>query len=268
MSIKTITSAANPTIKSIKALSQKKFRKQTNLFLAEGLKLVADGLAQDWHIDTLLFADIPGKNPPGLNKTISKALAKNAQIIQTNEATLANICRRDNPQMVLASFRQNIAPLAKFTPQRGQTYLALDRIRDAGNLGTIIRSCDACGVKKLILIGETTDPFSLEAVRATMGSIFALELYKTTEPEFIKLLAGHKFNAIGTCLTAQTDYRKLDYNNKTNMLLMGNESQGLSEPLVQSCTDLVKIPQQGLADSLNLSIATALMLYEIKRDIL
>ncbi|MDN5249044.1 MAG: RNA methyltransferase [Alphaproteobacteria bacterium] len=268
MNIKTINSTANPSIKALKTLALKKYRRQSGLFLAEGLKLVLSGLQQGWEISTLLFANAQAKNANLLNQTISKSLEQGAQIIQTSEVILGNICRRDNPQMVLASFKQRLHSLAKFQAKANETYLALDRIRDAGNLGTIIRTCDATGIKKLILIGETTDPFSVEAVRATMGSIFAIELYKASEEEFINFTRKNKFHTIGTYLTAQTDYRKLDYNNKINLLLMGNESQGLSENLAKSCQHLVKIPQSGMADSLNLSIATALMLYEIKRDVL
>jgi TrmH family RNA methyltransferase len=146
--------------------------------------------------------------------------------------------------------------------------VALDRVRDPGNLGTIIRTVDAVGAKGVILVGDTTDPYSLETVRATMGSLFSVPLARAREEEFLAWRKGCGARVVGTHLEGAIDYRIEDYGSGAVVLLMGNEQQGLPPSLAGTCDALVRIPQAGRADSLNLSVATGVMLYEIRRNAL
>ena len=129
----------------------------------------------------------------------------------------------------------------------------------------MIRTADAVGAAGVILVGETTDPFSIEAVRATMGSIFAVPLAKTAVDAFLAWRRDFSGLVIGTHLKGAVDYRKGGYGEGPVLLLMGNEQQGLPDSLAAACDRLVRIPQAGRADSLNLAVATGVMLYEIRR---
>jgi len=266
--VKEITSLANPIIKNLKQLSLKKYRDRDGLFLAEGLKLIIDALDQGWQLDTLVFAKSALGNK-ALGQTAARAKAAGGLIIATTNKIIAALTRRDNPQMVVGVFRQQWHNLDQLQGKAPGLYVALDRVRDPGNLGTIIRTCDAVGVKAVILIGETTDPYSLEAVRATMGSLFAVPLlHVRQEAAFLAWRGNFQGKIIGTHLQGAQDYRQINYQQESLILMMGNEQQGLSETLVPICDVLARIPQQGRADSLNLAVATGVMLYEIRRHIL
>ncbi len=270
--VKEVTSTANPIIKDIKALALKKNRDAQSLFMAEGLKLVTDAIDAGWQTDTLIHAAHMSAQPH-LQQIAARARAGGANILVVSDKVLAAIARRDNPQTVIGIFHQRwhpIGALEEHLSSGGDVVLALDRIRDPGNLGTIIRTADAVGAKGLILIGETTDPYSLEAVRATMGSIFQVPLARMSEADFIAWAghwAGRSGGRIaGTHLKGAVDYRSINWQEKPAVLLMGNEQQGLTDALARACSDVVIIPMSGLADSLNLAIATGVMLFEVRRE--
>lgn len=261
--IETVTSTANPKVKAIKALQLKKHRDEEKAFLAEGMKLVIDALEQGWTIRTLVYAREAGKAADDL---AAKAHARGAQILVVNQKVLTAITRKDNPQTVIGVFEQRLTPLPSLKPETGDLIVALDRVRDPGNLGTVIRTCDAVGAKAVILIGDTTDPFSVEAVRATMGSVFAVPLVRTSEQAFIDWAGRQNATIAGTHLKGAVDYRKPDWNARANIVVMGNEQQGLTDELAAACTVLARIPQAGKADSLNLAVATGVMLFEVQRS--
>ena len=265
--VKEVTSLANPLVKDIRALALKKFRDQQNAFMAEGLKLVIDALDMGWTIRTLIFAKSKLGNPQ-IEQLAARTVASGGDVLEVSEKVLVAITRRDNPQMVVGVFAQRYLPLAEVKPADGEVWVALDRVRDPGNLGTVLRTVDAVGARGVILVGETTDPFSMEAVRATMGSLFSVPIAKTTEDAFLAWRKGFKGLVAGTHLKGAVDYRSVDYGGRPVLLLMGNEQQGLPERLAQACDKLVRIPQEGRADSLNLAVATGVMLYEIRRDAL
>ena len=265
--IKEITSLANPVVKDIKALALKKHRDEAGLFMAEGLKLIIDALDLDWTLKTLVVAQA-AKGNPVVAKTVARAVASGALVLEATEKVTAAITRRDNPQAVIGIFDQRYAPLAAIKAGPDEVILALDRVRDPGNLGTIIRTADAVGVKHIILVGDTTDPFALETVRATMGSVFALPICRATEAEFLNWRKSFKGLVTGTHLKGSVDYRTVDYSGKPVMLIMGNEQAGLTDDLASACDQLIRIPQAGRADSLNLAVATGVALYEIRRHAL
>ncbi|WP_455477050.1 TrmH family RNA methyltransferase [Bartonella sp. B41] len=267
--VKEISSLSNPIIKDIKALNQKKNRNKKCLFMAEGLKLVIDALNLGWKIQTLIFSKNE-INHPAIENTAARTVASGGFVIKTSQKIMESIARRDNSQTVIGIFKQqwHSHETIKKQIEIEDVYVALDRVRDPGNLGTIIRTADAVGAKGIILIGETTDPFSSETVRATMGSIFSIPLYRFNESSFLNWSADFKGMIVGTHLKGSTDYRTIDFKNGPIILLMGNEKQGLPEILANRCDQLARIPQSGRADSLNLAVATAIMLYEIRRPYL
>ncbi|OCI96952.1 RNA methyltransferase [Rhizobium sp. AC27/96] len=265
--VKEVTSLANPIVKDIKALTVKKSREESGAFLAEGLKLVIDALELGWTIRTLVYAkSVKGK--PLVEQVAAKTVASGGLVLEASEKVIASITRRDNPQMVVGVFDQRWRQLRDVKPQVGETWVALDRVRDPGNLGTIIRTADAAGASGVILVGETTDPFSLETVRATMGSVFAMPVVKATPEEFLAWKKKADVSVVATHLAGAVDYRTIDYKKKPVVILMGNEQSGLPDVLAKEADALARIPQAGRADSLNLAVATAVMLFEARRHIL
>ncbi|AJY47363.1 TrmH family RNA methyltransferase [Martelella endophytica] len=265
--VKEVTSLSNPIIKDIRALGQKKHREESGTFLAEGLKLVIDALELGWSIRTLIYAKAAKGKPP-VEKAAAKTVASGGLVLEVSEKVLGAITRRDNPQMVVGVFASRYRPLADIAPAKDETYIALDRVRDPGNLGTIIRTADAAGAAGVILVGETTDPFSIETVRATMGSVFAIPVSRADPRDFLAWAKKSGAEIVATHLAGSVDYRTIDYAKRPTVLLMGNEQQGLPPELAEGADRLARIPQQGRADSLNLAVATAVMLYEARRHLL
>ncbi len=194
--VKEVTSLANPLVKDIKALALKKFRDQQNAFMAEGLKLVIDALDLGWTIRTLIFAKSAIGNPT-VEKVAARTVAVGGTVLEVSEKVLSAITRRDNPQIVVGVFTQRFLPLNSVRPEGSDVWIGLDRVRDPGNLGTIIRTADAVGAKGVILVGETTDPFSVETVRATMGSVFAVPPGEDTSVDAILDWDGRVFRTAG-----------------------------------------------------------------------
>lgn len=265
--VKEVTSLANPIIKDIKALSLKKARDESRTFLAEGLKLVIDALDRGWTIRTLVYAKA-GKGKPLVEKVAARTVAAGGLVLEVSEKVMSSITRRENPQMVAAVFEQRWTALKDIQPKGSETWVALDRVRDPGNLGTIIRTADATGAAGVILVGDCTDPFSMETVRATMGSMFALPLVKTTPADLLKWKKSVDARLVATHLAGAVDYRTIDYKSKPVILMMGNEQSGLPDELAQAADKLARIPQVGMADSLNLAVATGVMLFEVRRHLL
>lgn len=265
--VKEVTSLANPIVKDIKALSLKKARDESRTFLAEGLKLVIDALDRGWTIRTLVYAKA-GKGKPLVEKVAARTVAAGGLVLEVSEKVMSSITRRENPQMVAAVFEQRWTALKDIQPKGTDTWIALDRVRDPGNLGTIIRTADATGASGVILVGDCTDPFSMETVRATMGSMFALPLVKATPADFLKWKKSVDARLVATHLAGAVDYRTIDYKSKPVILMMGNEQSGLPDELAQAADKLARIPQVGMADSLNLAVATGVMLFEVRRHLL
>lgn len=265
--VKEVTSLSNPIVKDIRALSQKKNRDSSGTFLAEGLKLVIDALDLGWTIRTLIYAKA-GRGKPNVEKVAARTVAAGGLVLEASEKVVSAIARRDNPQMVMGVFEQKLLRLSDVRPAAGETWIALDRVRDPGNLGTIVRTADAAGASGVVLVGETTDPFALETVRATMGSIFAVPIVRTSAEAFLAWRRTVDVRLVGTHLAGAVDYRTLDYAGKPVVLLMGNEQAGLPDDLAAACDALALIPQAGRADSLNLSVATGLMIFEARRHLL
>src|SRR5580698_9856970 len=162
----------------------RKAREESGQFLAEGLKIVTEAVELGRAPRTLLYsADAAGH--PLLRQALAATEQADGEAIEVSRDILAKISRRDNPQTVLAVFEQAFAPLQNLSPGSASGWVALEAVRDPGNLGTIIRTADAAGCGGVILVGDCCDPFSVEAVRATMGSIFAVPLAKASVEAFV-----------------------------------------------------------------------------------
>lgn len=253
---KPVSSSANPSVKRMKSLALKKPRDEEGAFLVEGLRHITDALSGGFTLDTLAFSSRAAGD--------AKALIKNskAAFLEVTDDLLSRITGRDNAQPMAAVFKQKFTGLSAI---KDGFWVVLEGIRDPGNLGTIIRTVDAVKGTGVILVGETCDPWSFEAVRGSMGSFARVQLAKATQAEFSGWRKGWKGRVVGTHLKTDTDFRKADYTLPL-LLVMGSESNGLSDGMAQACTQLVKIPMTGGAESLNLAVSTGIMLYEISRN--
>jgi TrmH family RNA methyltransferase len=148
-------------------------------------------------------------------------------------------------------------------PRTAEVWLALKDIRDPGNLGTIIRTVDAAGAAGVILVGTSCDPFSRDCVRATMGSLFNVPLVRIDDKAFAVLASQWPGDVIGTFMKAERDFRT-SYRLPA-LIVMGSEGTGISPAITSLCTAEVRIPMAGKAESLNVAIASALILYEVRR---
>ena len=254
-----ITSLNNPTVKAVRALHMRKAREESGQFLAEGLKIVTEAVELGRAPRTLLYSAEAGVHPL-LRQAQAATEASGGEVIEVSREILAKISRRDNPQTVLAVFDQAFTPLDQLEPSAARCWVALQAVRDPGNLGAVIRTADAAGCGGVILVGDCCDPYSVEAVRATMGSVFAVKIARAAEGQFIGWRPRWPGAVVGTLLTARTDFRAATYAPPT-LILMGNEQAGLPPELARLCDETVKIPMRGRADSLNLAVATGIMIY-------
>jgi RNA methyltransferase, TrmH family len=257
-----ITSLTNDRVKAIRALDMRKERKETGLFVAEGASIIITAREHGFVPVTLVYR--AGSLSGPTRELIEWALREGTEVLEVTAAVLEKLAAKDNPQTLLAVFRQRWGevPSPSHVPP-GATWLALEEIRDPGNLGTIVRTVDAVGASGILLVGTTCDPFQPECIRATMGSIFSVPLVRLSREDFLAWRADWPGDVVGTHLSGKQDFRTASYRGPT-LLVMGSEGPGLSESLTRSCTKLVKIPMAGRLDSLNLAIATALSLYELR----
>jgi TrmH family RNA methyltransferase len=173
------------------------------------------------------------------------------------------MCGKDNPQMLLGAYRQPETSLERIDRAKAPLWIVVQALRDPGNIGTILRTGDAVGAGGLILIDDCADPFSVEAVRASMGALFTQDIATARWPEFVTWLRSGEGQLVGTSLKAADDYLEADYR-RPSFLLIGNEQQGLPADYEAECDLLVKIPMAGRADSLNAAIAAAVMAFAIR----
>ena len=259
-----ITSPANKDVKLLRSLHERKYRKQTGWFLAEGMRICKEAISLGHAPMRLVYAAGRGSDPM-IAELIQSCQQQGGRAMAVTPDLLARISRKDNPQMVIGAFAQNWQDSTAIIADKDSLWIALDRVRDPGNLGTIMRTADAVGARGLILIDDCTDPYSLEGVRASMGAVFNVLLVRMSEAEFVSFATqwreARKGAIIGTALQASVDYREADYSQAT-ILLMGNEQAGLTETLRMSATQLIRMPMQGRSDSLNLAVATGVSLYE------
>lgn len=256
-----ISSAGNPEIKALRALDTKKGRSEQNAFLSEGLRHVVEAVRGGWKVRRLVLSESAGSSAP-LREAIAGCKASGGRVLTVTDELMTRIARRDNAQSVIAVIEQRWGRPDEVTAAPGVVWLALESVRDPGNLGSIVRSADAFGVAGILLIGNTVDPFSTEAVRASMGSIVNVPLIRLDEAGYLDWHRGWRGRTVGTHLKA-TDRPETIARGPSTLLLMGNEQSGLTDRIVATCSHLVRIPMRDGADSLNLAAATAIMLYAV-----
>lgn len=257
-----VTAFSNPTVKRLRSLRDKKARREEGLFLAEGLRILAEARDSGMLPEIVAFSAEGAKHSLAA-EIIAATESAGGEAIETTPDILSKMSGKDNPQMLLGAYRQASTSLGQVDRSRAPLWIVVQALRDPGNIGTILRTGDAVGAGGLILIDDCADPFSVEAVRASMGAVFTQEIATARWHEFIGWLRSGDGQLVGTSLKATQDYLEAEYC-KPCFLLIGNEQQGLPPDYEAECDLLVKIPMAGRADSLNAAVAAAVMAFAIK----
>ncbi|HKT86663.1 MAG TPA: RNA methyltransferase [Novosphingobium sp.] len=257
---RTITGFSNPLVKFLRSLREKKHRKRERRFLAEGLRLLTDARECGFLPEILVMAT--GRDPHPLLDSLEQAVAAaGGDVVEMDVEILAKVTGKDNPQAVAGVYAEFDTRIGNLERGAAPIWLVAQALRDPGNLGTMLRTGDAVGAGGLILLDDCADPFSVEAVRASMGAIFTQKLAVARWDEFIGWLRRGEGQLVAASLRDSTDYRTAPYAAPC-FLMVGNESQGLPQAYEDACDLRVKIPMRGWADSLNAAVAGAVLAYE------
>ena len=257
-----VTAFSNPTVKLLRSLRDKKARRAEGLFVAEGLRILAEA-RDSGQLPEIVAFSAEGARHHLASEIIAATEAAGGDAIETSPEILSKMSGKDNPQMLIGAYRQPKVSLERLDRSGATLWIVAQALRDPGNIGTILRTGDAVGAGGLILVDECADPFSVEAVRASMGAIFTQEIAVARWSQFLAWLRSGDGQLVGTSLNSANDYLGVQYQ-RPCFLLIGNEQQGLPAEYESQCDLLVKIPMAGRADSLNAAIAAAVMSFAIK----
>lgn len=257
-----VTAFSNSTVKLLRSLRDKKARKAEGLFLAEGLRIIAEARDSGFLPEILAFADEGAKHPLAM-EIVAVAEAAGADAIRVPGDILTKMSGKDNAPLLIGAYRQPSLALDSIDRNESPLWIVAQALRDPGNIGTILRTGDAVAAGGLILIDECADPFSVEAVRASMGAIFTQKIAAARWDDFLEWLRDGPGQLVGTSLQTDNDYLDVRYQ-KPCFLLIGNESHGLPEEYEAACDLLVKMPMLGRADSLNAAVAAAVMAFHVR----
>lgn len=256
-----ITSRNNPRVKQVRALLKRSEREQTGLALIEGLRLVTEALQHPGVVEQLIIAPELLKSAHG-QALVHAQEQKGLSCLSISAEAFQSFSLKDGPQGIAAVVSQRWEPLDQVRLAPGDCWVALEATQDPGNLGTILRTCDATGCGGAILLDHTTDPYDPTALRASMGAIFSQRLVKTNFQTLLDWKRQHDYPVVGTSDAAALHYRKARYPSPV-ILLMGSERQGLSPEQQALCDLTISLPMRGSCDSLNVAVAAAVVLYEM-----
>lgn len=258
---KHISGFSNPTVKYLRSLRDKKHRKRAGQFLVEGLRLLEDARSSGRMPKLLVMAE--GRESHDLlTRLETEVTGSGGEVITTTPDILSKITGKSNAQSVVGLFDEFDTSLTQLDRAAAPIWLVAQDLRDPGNLGTMLRTGDAVGAGGLILIDDCADPFSAEAVRASMGAVFTQGLARARWEEFVPWLRSGPGQLVAASLREAVPYRGAAYEAPC-FILVGNESQGLPEAYEAECDLRVTMPMRGRADSLNAAVAGAVLAYEV-----
>lgn len=264
-----ITSRSNPRIKQVRALRQRKHRKAGASFLVEGIHHVGEAVEADMASVGRVIIEAIYYSPELLrsafaNNLIREQTARGVSCFATSAQVFESLAGKENPQGILAEVRKSEPPLEELNAANFSWGVALAGPQDPGNVGGILRSIDAAGASGLILLDNSVDPYHPTCVRASMGALFWHPVASASFVEFVGWARRHEFRLYGTSARAGDDYLSLPSSGEATILLMGSEQAGLSPEQSAACDQLVRIPMYGRVTSLNLAVATGILLYAMK----
>ncbi|HHQ4318468.1 RNA methyltransferase [Clostridium perfringens] len=247
-----IESKNNNLFKDIKKLKEKKHRIKSNKYLIEGLRFVEEAIKSKVSIDSIIFTESFKEKNPNLFLKINE----NIKLIQMNEALLKQLCSTENPQGIVGVINMQNKEL-----KSGELVVLVDKVQDPGNMGTIIRTAHAAGAAGIVMTKGTVDIYNDKTLRSTMGSIFYIPIVEDDSLDFVKSLKKEGYKLVVSSLQGKNNFFEENLQGKV-MIAVGNEGNGVSDEVYDIADIKVKIPMPGEAESLNVAVATSIMIYE------
>jgi TrmH family RNA methyltransferase len=272
-----LTSASNPKIKLIRSLRQRKGRDATGLFVVEGIRHVGEAIAANAVVEANDAVAAAGTADAGwleylcycpdlltsdfAREIIQKQGKSGLPCYAVSAGTFETLADKENPQGILAVARQRHRKLDELAPDHFPWGVALVAPQDPGNIGTILRTIDAVGASGLLLLDSSADPYHPSAVRASMGSLFWVPVVPAAFDEFVDWAKSYGYHIYGTSAQGSQPASQVPRYDHPAILLMGSEREGLTDAQRLVCEMLIRLPMNGRVTSLNLAVATGVMLY-------
>ncbi|HEY3734734.1 MAG TPA: RNA methyltransferase [Streptosporangiaceae bacterium] len=263
-----ISSAANPLVKRIRLLADRKHRRREGAFVVEGIQPVWRAVEAGWEVEVLIVApDLLARAGPARDMVAAQE-ANGVRVARLGQELFTRLSDREGPSGLAAIVRGRLGGLPDLVVRSSSVFVALHQAGNPGNLGTIIRTVDAAGGAGVILIGDTADPFAPAAVKASMGSLFGVGVARVPDAlSFFDWARAHGVRVLATSGRADRDHWSARYEPPLAILL-GSEGDGLPGDLLDRADQRIRIPMTGTAESLNLAVAASVMLYEVQRSAL
>lgn len=259
-----ITSSQNPYIKEIKCLKERKHRENKNKFFIEGIRFVEEALCEDGMIDEIFISDQLTGNKGG-KEILDKVYERNYKPLVVSDKLFKEISDTRTPQGILATIKAKQYSMDDIITD-DNFLIILESIQDPGNLGTIIRTADAVGATGIILSKGCVDLYNPKVLRSTMGSIFHIPFYQSTDlVETLRWLKQKAVKVFAAHLKGSSNCFEVDMRGNVAVVI-GNEAKGISDEAAKNADVLVKIPMNGRAESLNASVAAGILMYEVSRQ--
>jgi len=259
------TSPHHPRLKQVRALRQRKERVASGLFVVEGIQPVGAAVEASAALEYLCYAPDLLISPFAL-QLVENQRARGLPCFAVSAETFTGLAEKENPTGLLAVVRAPTLTLNSLTPAQFNWGVALVAPQDPGNVGAILRSVDAVGASGVLVVEGGVDPYHPSVVRASMGALFWRPIVSATFAEFVAWAQQHPYHVYGTSARGAVDYRAVTYQ-RPAILLMGSEQKGLTPEQSAMCDCLIKLPMRGHVSSLNLAVATGVMLYAMEAGI-
>ena len=259
-----ISSPANPLVKRIRALRRRKERDAQGVFFVDGIQPVWQALDHAAAVETLVVAPdlLTSEDARG---RVDAARASGVRVVTVTPSVYETLSEREGPSGLGALVATTNEALADLEVGEEAIVVALDRVSNPGNLGTIVRTADGAGAQAVVLVGTSADPFDPAAVKASMGTIFSVEVCRTESlTELFAWAAARDFSVVTTSARATTSYDEAPYRLPL-LLVLGSEGEGLPQDAVERGDLQVRIDMAGVASSLNLAVAAGILLFEVRR---
>lgn len=259
-----ITSMKNPMIKEVKSLYRKKERMKSKTFIIEGIKIIEEAIDHNYPMKSIIYTDRLMNTKGG--PEFLEAIRDRDELIYVGDNIFKEISDTENPQGVLAIARFQFTDLQGLREMKNPSLIFLDRLQDPGNMGTIIRTADSFNIDGIIITDGSVDPYNPKVVRATMGSIFRMPIYYIEDSvRGLNDLRDNGLRILSTSLEGSLPIYDIDYKDGF-ILVIGNESTGVSGDIYELSDELIRIPMPGKAESLNAGVAASIIMYEAMKQ--